>query len=241
MKKLLIVTILLSSLSFAQNGDHSLLELKQQLNVEVDYSSQKLTTDFSGEKKNRGTAILYSLLLPGMGELYADGYDSGVYFTIADVAIWGTLIGMNVYGNWQEDNYKSFALANAAIAEEGKNSTFYADISSYNSVEEFNNEKLLNRNFDELYNTDTHYWQWADNNQRKEYRDMWSSSEQAFTNVRFAAGALLLNRIISMINAVRLVNKYNNKLEESLPKVSVGVNYAPDNSPYLTLNLKQIF
>lgn len=241
MKKLLIVTILLSSLSFAQDGTHSLLELKQQLNVSVENNQQTLTTDFSGEKKNRGTAILYSLLLPGMGELYADGYDSGVYFTVADVAIWGTLIGLNIYGNWQADNYKSFALSNAGIDEQGKNSTFYADISSYNSVEEFNNEKLLNRNFDELYNTDTHYWEWSSSDKRKEYREMWSSSEQAFTNVRFAAGALLLNRIISMINAVRLVNKYNSKLEESLPTVSFGVGHAPDNSAYLTLNLQQVF
>ena len=43
-----------------------------------------------------------------------------------------------------------------------------------------------------------------------------------------------------MINAVRLVNKYNRELE-ALPDVSLNVQYGPDRNPYLTLNLKQMF
>lgn len=237
-----MVTLFLSSIVFAQNEPASLLELKQQMQFSPEDESATLNVQLTGEKKKPGTAILYSLLLPGMGELYADGYDSGIYFTAADVAIWGALFGFSIYGNWQEDNYRSFAVSNAGISNDGKTGTFYGDISNYNSVEDFNNEKYLNRDFESVYNTQTHYWNWNSNDKRKEYRQMWTSSEQAFNNVRFAVGALLLNRVISMINAVRLVNKYNKQLEkDSLPTVSFNVLYGPDNNPYLTLNLKQIF
>jgi hypothetical protein len=36
-----------------------------------------------------------------MGELYAESYTSGKYFTIAEGALWGVFIGMNSYANWQ--------------------------------------------------------------------------------------------------------------------------------------------
>lgn len=71
---------------------------------------------------------------------------------------------------------------------------------------------------------------------------MWSSSEQAFNNVRFAVGALLLNRVVSMINAIRLVNKYNKALDtDNLPKVSIGLDRDPNFKPYFTLNISQSF
>lgn len=241
MKKIFLVTIFVSSLCFAQNNQSSLLELRNNLDVTLESS---YTTSFQTtlEKKKPGVALIYSFLLPGMGELYADGYDSGIYFTAADVAIWGTLFGMNIYSNWQKDNYKSFAVTNAQINPEGKKDQYYSDISGYLSIDSFNEEKMLNRNFDETYNTETHYWDWANHDARREYREMWSSSEQAFNNVRFAVGALLLNRVVSMINAIRLVNKYNKALDtDNLPKVSIGLDRDPNFKPYFTLNISQSF
>jgi hypothetical protein len=35
-------------------------------------------------KKSAGLAALYSLVLPGMGELYAEGFSSGKYFLLAE-------------------------------------------------------------------------------------------------------------------------------------------------------------
>lgn len=241
MKNIIVLIVLLSSVYFAQTQQSSMLELRNNLNISLE-SSEQISIQTSGEKKKPGVALIYSFLLPGMGELYADGYDSGVYFTAADVAIWGTLFGMNIYGNWQRDNYKAYAAANAGIIPEGKIDQFYSDISGYLNIDSFNEEKMLNRDFEGTYNTQTHYWAWTDNQSRREYREMWSSSEQAYNNVRFAVGALLLNRLVSMINAVRLVSKYNKQFEESnLPKVSIGLERDPNFNPYLILNLRQSF
>ncbi|MBP9084152.1 MAG: hypothetical protein KBH11_13810, partial [Bacteroidia bacterium] len=63
------------------------------------------------------------------------------------------------------------------------------------------------------------------------------SSEQTFNDVRFVVGALLLNRVISAINAVRLVSKYNNNLSQEVGwNVSLGVQSYPDNTSSYNIN-----
>ena len=166
-------------------------------------------------RKNPGLAIIYSLLLPGMGELYAGGYDSGKYFTIADGLLWGVFIGFDTYGNWKKDNYKSFAQSNAGVNIIGKDADYFANIGTYISIDEYNRIQDLNREYKKTYNVEKYYWDWKTEAQRKEYKQMWTSSESAYNNVRFAVGALILNRLISIINAVRLVSAHNKNLNNS--------------------------
>lgn len=250
MKKIISLVVLVSSISFAQNlPTGSILELKviQSRNDSHQTSSSPRFAesqrgeagienplssfqDFSSEKKSPALAVLYSLLLPGMGELYANRYDTGKYFTIADGVLWGVFAGFNIYGNWQEKNYKSFAESKGGVSLNGKDSDYYANIGNYLSIDEYNAAMDLQGNFSKVYNTATQYWKWNSNDQRREYRNMWSLSEQAFNNERFAIGALILNRVISAINAVRLVNSHNKNLSQ---QVSWNLYFDVDNKPML--------
>jgi hypothetical protein len=185
--------------------------------------------------------ILYSFLLPGMGELYADSYSSGKYFTIAEGALWGVFIGMNIYGNWQVDRYKSFAVSKAGITTDSKDEEYYSIISQYQSIEVYNDEKALEREFGEMY-SGRFFWKWNSQQDREEYRSLWLSSEQTFNDVRFVVGAMLLNRLASAINAVRLVSAYNKRIEEEVSwNFSFGIS-KPVNLPYsLTFNFQKSF
>lgn len=234
MKKLLLLS-LLSITIFSQTPNKSIVELKQQITTEVDqdYSLQLQT---SPEKKKAGLAIIYSLILPGMGELYADAYDSGIYFTVADAIFWGGVAGLNIYGNWKEDSYRSFAQSNGKANLDGKDEKYFADIGIYTDIYQYNKVQELSRNFDAIYDESTHFWQWKDNAQRSEYRQMWTSSENAFNNVRFAVGALILNRVVSAINAVRMVSAYNKRIEEDTWNVSVGMTTNPNLPTSINLN-----
>ena len=218
MKRIILLILIVSSIVKPQQSE-SLLSLKSKLQLNHSPESSINYQSFNSEqnlfnKKNPGLAILYSLILPGMGELYADGFESGKYYTIADGLLWGTLAGFNIYGNWREKNYRSFAETNAGVKLEGKESDFFANIGSYLSVEDYNKEMELNRKFSKVYNPEIYYWNWKSSDLRRDYREMWSSSENAYNNMRFVAGALILNRLISAINAVRLVSIYNKNLEE---------------------------
>jgi hypothetical protein len=240
MKNILIPLILLSIQIFSQTGVESFYTFKQQIVEEISITTnaeQQLVFDDVKQKKNTGLAILYSLLLPGMGELYADAYDSGVYFTVADGVLWGTFAGMNVYANWQKDRYISYSQSNASVSAEGKDEDYYATIGKYLSIDQYNDEKALERNFDEMYNTEKYFWKWNTSNEQKTYKSMWTSSEQTFNDVRFVVGALLLNRVVSAINAVRLVSRYNNNLSQEVGwNVSLGLQNNPDNSSSYNIN-----
>jgi hypothetical protein len=182
------------------------------------------------------------MLLPGMGELYANRYESGKYFTITDGVLWGVFAGFNIYGSQQENNYKSFAQSKGGVKLEGKDAEFFANLGIYQSLGDYNNAMELDRRFEKVYNTSTHYWQWADNNQRSEYRNMWTSSESAYTNVRFVVGALILNRLISAINAVRLVSAYNKNLTQEMSwNISFGVETNPTLPSSLKFNFQKTF
>ena len=240
MKNILILLITLSTQVFSQVEEQSFYTFKQKAVSEIsEFNSidQPIAIDDVKQKKSAGLAIVYSLLLPGMGELYADAYDSGVYFTIADGVLWGTYIGMNVYGNWQKDRYISYAQTNADITTENKDDDYYATISEYLSIDQYNDQKAFERNFDEMYNTEQYFWKWNTSEERKTYRDMWVSSEQTLNDVRFVVWGLLLNRVVSAINAVRLVSRYNNNLSQEVGwNVSLGVQNLPDNSASYNLN-----
>ena len=240
MKNILILLIIFSSHIFSQNNESSFYSFKQQAISEISQIKdldQPVVDDNVKQKKSTGLAIVYSLLLPGMGELYADAYDSGVYFTIADGVLWGTYIGMNVYANWQKDRYISYSQTNGGVTPENKDENYYATIGEYLDIDQYNDQQAFEYNFDEMYDTETHFWKWNTSEERKEYRNMWVSSEQTFNDVRFVVGALLLNRVISAINAVRLVSKYNNNLSQEVGwNVSLGVQSYPDNTSSYNIN-----
>jgi hypothetical protein len=234
-----------SSVYSQQQTSFSTLLLEQEVKSSTsEYSSGNLnfSDDLESAKKSAGLAILYSLLLPGMGELYADGYASGKYFTIAEGVLWGTYIGMSVYASNQEDNYKAYATSNASINTSGKNDDYYSTISQFENIDEYNDQKALERNFNQMYNTETFFWKWQSTEDRRTYRSMWSSSEQTTNDLRFVVGAMLLNRVVSAINAARLVGAYNNRIDEELSwNVSVGLKQTANLPTSLNLSFQTTF
>lgn len=247
MKLFLLIVLLLSVINFPQTDNSiSILELRNSMkNPDVNYETSEvnLNSFVFSEKKSVGLGIIYSLLLPGMGELYADSYSSGKYFTIAEGVLWGTLIGMNAYSNWQEDNYKTYAASTAGVINDAyKDEEFYANIGDYTSVYSYNDQKALERNFDEMYDEEIYFWKWNNTDERRTYRDMWNSSETASNNIRFVVGGLILNRVISAINAARLVSSYNSRIEEEVSwNFSVGFMNQPNLPTSLTFNVQKSF
>jgi hypothetical protein len=176
MKLSTLLILAITSFAFSQQQtSFSTLLLEQEVRSSAsEYSSDNLnfSDDLETAKKSAGLAILYSLLLPGMGELYADGYESGKYFTIAEGVLWGTYIGMSVYASNQEENYKAYATYNASISTSGKDDDYFATIGEYQNIEDYNNQKASERNFDEMYNPATSFWKWQSNEVRRIYRSI---------------------------------------------------------------------
>ncbi len=213
-------TLILFQAGFAQNLTKQDLALFSKANMK-NAPAKVLET---GEKKSTGIAILLSAALPGMGELYAGDYRTGKYFTAAEVALWITAFSMSSYSTWQENNFKNFAKSKAGVQGDSFDSDYYANVANYNNVDEYNNEMAFNRDYKSMYDANARYWKWNTVTDRKAYRTMWVSSRQASNNTRFATGAMILNRIVSVINAVRLVTAHNKSLQNT---VSVDFQLEP--------------
>ncbi|MBZ0180795.1 MAG: hypothetical protein K8F36_16035 [Melioribacteraceae bacterium] len=246
MKKILLSPLFLLFLTnlYAQSNSKDFLDLQADLYMNNQTLADLDESEYIQAKKSAGLAVLYSLLVPGMGELYAGDYSLGKYLTITEGVLWGTFAGFTIYGNQQATNYKSFAESYGSVNLDGKDDQFFATIGLYQNIEDYNNEKLLNREFDLVLNPETHYWKWQSQDQRKEYRNTWSDSEAAFDKIQFVVGAMILNRVVSAINAVRLVSAYNKNLEnEQLSwSLSVGMKKYHITLPTsLTLNFRSAF
>ncbi len=216
----IVLLFFIAGVVFCQSA--SLTELRIEIKDAGLAPMSELPVKSQSNKKNAAVAILYSMLLPGMGELYAGDYSSGKYFTIAEAGLWGTLIGLNYYQGWKEDNYKSFAKSRAGVSGD-KDEQFYIDIGNYASIEAYNLEKELNREFSDRYNVQSDYWRWESAQQRREYRSMWLSAEYAGNTMKFVGAAMVLNRVLSAINAVRLVSKHNREIAGN----EWGVSFSP--------------
>jgi hypothetical protein len=168
-------------------------------------------------RKSVGLAVIYSLLLPGMGELYAENFSSGKYFLIAEGVLWLGYAGMEIHANGLRDDARTFSVANAGVSIEGKNDQFFVDIGNFLNIDDYNDKKLRDREPEKVYDPLAGYaWRWESDAARMTFRDQRVASETMYNNRKFVGAAILINHLISAINAARATIAYNNAQEPIL-------------------------
>ena len=166
------------------------------------------------EKKSVALSAIYSLLLPGMGELYAEGFSSGKYFLIAEGALWLTYATFEIYGNALRDDARVYAVAHAGVNPIGKDDQFYVDVGNFLTTSDYNDKKLRDREPDKLYDVNAGYaWQWESDAARATFRAQRISSETMYNNRGFVLGAILINHVASAINAARSAISHNKDVD----------------------------
>ncbi len=177
-----------------------------------------------GEKKSTGLAALYSLLLPGMGEVYTGSFSSsGKYFLLAEGILWLTYAAFDVYANSLRDDARTFSATYAGVNLAGKNDQFFVDVGNFNSVDEYNRKKLQDRQPEKLYDPAAGYgWQWDSDASRKTFDARRVSAEQMYNNQKFVIAAVLVNHLASAINAGRAAVVHNSAIDAALRDVEFG-------------------
>jgi len=169
----------------------------------------------SKSRKSPGLAFLYSLLLPGTGQLYAKRLDVGKYFMISEAALWLGFAAFTVYGNWLFNDARTFAVTHAGIDPNRKESDFYVNIGNYDNIDQYNQDMLITGQYDRIYYPGTGYdFYWDDVANRKKFREDNLASDRIHNDRLFIVGAVLLNHIASAISALILTNKYNSEIKK---------------------------
>lgn len=176
------------------------------------------------EKKSVGLAALYSLLIPGMGELYTGAFgSSGKYFLAAEGMLWLTWGAFDVYGNSLRDDSRAFAQAHAGADIAGKNDQFFVDLGNFINTAEYNDKKLRDREADLLYDPAAGYaWQWDSDASRATFRDRRVTSDNMYNNRKFVVAAVLINHVASAINAARAAISHNKEVDNALGDLQFG-------------------
>ncbi len=159
-------------------------------------------------------AIAYSLILPGLGDLYAENLGTGKYFMGADAGLWLAYGGFNVYGQWLKNDAKTLAVQSASANFDAKDDKFEVNIGNFSDVLSYNDAKLRNREYDLLYDPKSNFaWQWSSDADRLHYKDLRNRGESTLKSSQFVLGALVINRVIAAISAVRSVSAYNRSVQ----------------------------
>ncbi len=178
--------------------------------------------------KSTGKAALLSLLLPGAGEIYAGADTKGKIFMLSEASLWAGFFGFRTYSSWLKDDYKSYAAAHARVNLEEKPDGFFDELAFYSSRDEYNQfAPLYNRGEKQPYpETDFWNWEWNSRESRLHYRDLKNSSKDMSRRALYMVGLSVVNRIVSVVDALKTVKSYNRKrsLEFSQLKFDMKAN-----------------
>jgi hypothetical protein len=204
--------------------------------------------DDAGDRKSVSKAMLLSLVLPGLGEMYTGRKSRAIGFFAAEAGIWSAFILFKHKQSWLKDDYINFAVSHAGIDPESKSNFFFDMLAFYDSRDDYNAISRAGSRDNPFFPEDPEYdWQWESNAMRQEYRDIKNSSEANKRNANFALGAALANRVISVVDAWWCAKSYNRQFSPFFSRVklrispSLGDLVRGDFSPGIALNYKYSF
>lgn len=189
------------------------------------------------KRKSMPKAMMYSLIVPGLGDFYAGNKGTGKLLLGTEIAIWLGYLGFQYYGNIQKDAFMLYAHENAS-ANIGRTDEMYFDaVEVYRSSVEYNSyvyedARLLYPNDADrqnqyvqengYFNIDS--WEWTENSTFREYRKMRIATRETYQRAVFMTGFAILNRLIAAVTSSRNVRNHNKRIEE----MKWGIHLKPD-------------
>jgi hypothetical protein len=171
-------------------------------------------------KKSPQKAFLQSMIFPGLGHFYGESKRSGTLFLTVEIALWTGMIMSRESHRIGKNNYINYAREHADVRG-NQNHDFYVSVGKYLSVNDYNQAQLQSRSHDEQYLNIAQWWEWDNDTNRSEFKDMRIKSDRYKNNMYYIGGGMILNRIISAITASRSLTIKQNEITKG-SKLSVG-------------------
>lgn len=200
-------------------------------------------------------ALLYSFLLPGMGELSMGEKGRATGFFVAEGLIWSSFIYWTVAGNLRQDDYIEQANLNAGVGVSKESDDYWKLVGQYESSSGTGSgsyEEALRREARDQYPDDPaaqdafvaeklptgdKAWEWSSAGLQDQYVSTRGSSNHAFNTAQYSFGAAILNRVLSVIDVQLLRHKASQsaKVGMSAPDYRIYADTAADGTGRVVL------
>ncbi|KAB2878328.1 hypothetical protein F9K33_13525 [bacterium] len=161
--------------------------------------------------KSKKKAFLFSLLLPGLGELYQNdwkfnGWGSGLYYFGAEALLWSSHLYLGSYSNWLKEDSRSLAARNAGVdLKSPKPSRYYVNIGKFSDIYTYNEFQRRLVGTSTLYaETNANFWQWNNDGSRRKYDRLRADSDTYNNFSKYMLWGIFTNHVLSAVNSMRL-------------------------------------
>ena len=167
--------------------------------------------------------MVKSLLIPGLGELDLGSQKSSRFFMQTEAILFTSCWSAYKFAAVKEKEYIAYANEHAG-AKNTKDHRYWVDVGNYNSNEDFDEEHLRMRDSKEgQWSSSPWYWLGGEQH-RKKFEKMRIDSDKLYFTGRFIIGGIILNHIISGINAL-YISRVNDKNYSLSPMVKFHSNH----------------
>ena len=149
--------------------------------------------------------VIKSFLVPGWGQRDLGFKNRSKIYNYIEVGILLSIFSSSKFSNEIKRNYITYATEHAGIIADDKDREFWVDIGNYNSINDYNNEHLRNREFGDLYPQSKKWsWNWDSEKNRTYFESNRIQADKLKLFSSFTLGALFVNHFISSIDALYL-------------------------------------
>jgi hypothetical protein len=162
-----------------------------------------------------------SLILPGWGQHLTGHSGRARVFLATEAALIATFIGFRVQGEVRQDRYSDYAGLFAGVENaKGKSDGYYRNLGRYMSAADYEDDLARDaraRFGDDIAQREAYVaarrprpdeaWQWESRARREAFTEMRKESRSSFHRADQVIGVILLNHVLSAVDAGRLSRK----------------------------------
>lgn len=173
-----------------------------------------------------GRAMLYSLLLPGLGQQYAGRPERARLSYVIEGAIWTSFAAFRIQSSHQKDRFIEFAQRFGGVNPAGKDDEYWRLIANYQesegdagSANEFVRRQARalypdDRAAQQAYEQANGYfgdmaWDWQTSDNLARYKQLRSRSIDSRDRGRYSIALALVHRVVSVIDVARIAHLAN--------------------------------
>lgn len=159
--------------------------------------------------KSPARAAVLSLVLPGLGEMYAGGPRSARFFLVTEGIFWTGMATFRFLETYRIDAYRAHAAAHAGIRLQSLPESVIKEVGIFESIYERNQRErfLAGEHANLRAESAGQVWEWDSEASRVKFQDLRSKATSAEQKAFLFVGGLIFNRFASALNAAYIARK----------------------------------